>query len=125
MIRIIATVVVLACAFALPARAGAPDYDTAMTPYHTAFDAALNDMAAANRLTLVHDRAGACMALSAAVTDFGNAATALDAVLGALARDTNLDEAKRAGLSAQTQQARDVAQQNADDARAYHDQLCQ
>ncbi len=104
--------------------AAAADYDAAMAPYHTAFDAAQNEMASANRLNTVHDRAGTCMALSAAVIDFTSAASALDPVFAVLAGDTALDDAKRAGLTAQAQQARDVAQQNADGAKAARDTMC-
>ena len=102
----------------------APDYDAAMAPYHTAFDAAEGEMASANRLNAAHDKAGTCMALTAAVTDFGNAASALAPVFTLLAGDSGLDEAKRAGLTAQAQQAKDTALLNVGNAQAEHDRLC-
>ena len=102
----------------------APDYDSAMAPYHTAFDAAQGEMTSANRLNSVHDKTGTCMALSAAITDFGNAATALDPVFSLLAGDSGLDDAKRAGLTAQAQQAKDTALLNVGNAQADYDRLC-
>ena len=102
----------------------APDYDAAMAPYHTAFDAAQGEMVSAGRLNEVHDKAGTCMALTAAVTDFGNAATALAPVFTLLAGDSGLDEAKRAGLTAQAQQAKDTALLNVGSAKADYNRLC-
>lgn len=95
-----------------------------MTPYHAACDAAQNEVASANRFNDAHDKAGTCLALTAAIGDFAKAATAMDPVFALLAGDSSLDDAKRAGLTAQARQAKDAAVLSARGAQADHDRLC-
>ena len=129
MIRVIVHVAAMAGSLAFPvltgpAFAAAPDYDAAMAPYHAAFGAAQNDMAAADRLREAHDKPGTCMALAAAITDFHSAAAALAPVFVLLAGDAELDATKRATLTTQLQQARDAADENAFYAQSLDTGMC-